>query len=232
MSSKDRPTLSIIIPALNEEGNIGATIDALKKSGITCRYDIIVVDGGSSDATLEEASQRGAAIIKSEPGRGIQLAAGGRKAKGVWLLFLHADTQLAAGWFEEAAVFMGAQANIRHAGVFGFALDDDSPAASVLQFIVNLRTKMLALPFGDQGLLINNVFYHDLNGYAPLKIMEDVEIIRRIGRDRLHVFKTCAVTSAGKYRRDGYLFRPLKNIFCLTLYFLKLPNPLIAKIYR
>ncbi|NQU57438.1 MAG: glycosyltransferase [Rhodospirillales bacterium] len=232
MWSKDRPTLSIIIPALNEAGNIGATIDSLKKSDIKCRYDIIVVDGGSTDSTIEEAQGRGAAIIKSGPGRGIQLANGGRQAKGAWLLFLHADTEFQAGWYDEAAPFMQDEANLRHAGVFSYLLDDDSPAANVLEAIVNLRTRMLALPYGDQGLLISRAFYRDLRGYAPLNIMEDVEIIRRIGRARLHVFKTCAITSADKYRRDGYLFRPLKNIFCLLLYFLGFPNRLIAKIYR
>lgn len=232
MLTTARPTLSIIIPTLNEGGNIGATIDALKKSGIRCRYDIVVVDGGSQDATLEEAQARGAQIITSEPGRGIQLFAGGRQAKGAWLLFLHADTVLAPGWYDEVEAFMQDDAYFRHAAVFSYRLDDDSPAANILEAIVNLRTRLLALPYGDQGLLLSRAFYHDLRGHAPVAIMEDVKIIRSIGRRRLHVFKTCAVTSADKYRRDGYLFRPLKNIFCLALYFLGLPTSLIAKIYR
>jgi rSAM/selenodomain-associated transferase 2 len=232
MLSKDRPVLSIVIPTLNEGGNIGATIDSLKKSGIRCRYDIIVVDGGSTDATTQEARARGADVVESEPGRGTQLAAGGRHAKSTWLLFLHADTGLAAGWYDEVEPFMQDDANYRHAAAFGYLLDDDGPAANVLETIVNLRTRMLALPYGDQGLLVSRAFYRDLRGYAHLPIMEDVEIIRRIGRDRLHIFKTCAVTSADKYRRDGYIFRPLKNILCLILYFLGLPPRLIAKIYR
>ena len=232
MLSKDRPVLSIVIPTLNEGGNIGATIDALKKGGIKCRYDIIVADGGSSDATIEEARARGADIIESEPGRGVQLAAGGRHAKCTWLLFLHADTELAAGWYDEVEAFMQDEGNYRHAAAFSFLLDDDSPAANVLEGIVNLRTRILALPYGDQGLLLSRAFYRDLHGYAHLDIMEDVEIIRRIGRKRLHIFKSCAVTSADKYRRDGYLFRPLKNILCLVLYFLGLSPRLIAKIYR
>lgn len=232
MSNNERPTLSVIIPALNEGGNIGATIDSLTKGGIKCRYDIVVVDGGSTDATIEQASGRGADIVNSDPGRGVQLAAGGRKAKGQWFLFLHADTALAAGWYDEVEAFMHDDAHFRHAGVFSFRLEDDSPAATVLEVIVNLRTRVLALPYGDQCLLINRDFYHDLHGYAPLAIMEDVDIIRRIGRARLHVFKTCAITSADKYRRDGYLFRPLKNIFCLTLYLIGAPPRLIARIYR
>ncbi|MBL6932480.1 MAG: TIGR04283 family arsenosugar biosynthesis glycosyltransferase [Rhodospirillales bacterium] len=232
MLSKDRPTLSIIIPTLNEGYNIGSTIDALKKDGIRCRYDIVVVDGGSEDQTVDEARLRGAQIVKSEPGRGKQLAAGGLRARGYWFLFLHADTELSSGWFEEAERFMNDDANYRHAAVFSFLLDDDTPAANVLEAIVNWRTKILALPYGDQGLLMSRSLYHDLHGYAPFAIMEDVEIIRRIGRDRLHVFKAKAITSADKYRRDGYFFRPMKNLFCLCLYFLGVPTRLISKIYR
>jgi len=232
MSIKDRPVLSIVIPALNEGSNIGTTIDALKKSTITCTYDIVVVDGGSQDATIDEARSRGAQIIKCEPGRGKQLAAGGMQAKGAWLLFLHADTELEAGWFKEAEQFITNEKELRHAAVFSYKLDDDTGATSVLEAIVNWRTRILALPYGDQGLLISHAFYRDLHGYAPIHIMEDVEIIRRIGRDRLHIFNSHAITSADKYRRDGYFFRPLKNIFCLILYFLGFQSRLIAKIYR
>ncbi len=231
-TSKDRPILSIVIPTLNEEANIGTTIDALKRAGIKYRYDIIVVDGGSEDATIEEARVRGAEIVKSEPGRGKQLVVGGMRAKGEWFLFLHADTELSHGWFDEAENFMKDDTNFRHAAVFGFLLDDDTPASHVLEKIVNWRTRLLGLPYGDQGLLISRSFYRDLHGYAPLAIMEDVEIIRRIGRDRLHIFNAQAITSADKYRHDGYLFRPLKNILCLSLYFLGMPTRIIAKIYR
>jgi rSAM/selenodomain-associated transferase 2 len=232
MLTEDRPILSIVIPTLNEGDNIGATIDTLKKGGITCRYNIIVVDGGSSDATIEEARARGAKIVESALGRGVQLATGGRYAKCTWLLFLHADTQLPPGWYDEVEAFMQDEDNYRRAAAFSFLLDDDILSADILEFIVNIRTRALALPYGDQGLLLSREFYQDLHGYAHLAIMEDIEIIRRIGRGRLHIFKSCAVTSADKYRRDGYIFRPLKNILCLGLYFLGLSPRLIAKIYR
>jgi rSAM/selenodomain-associated transferase 2 len=232
MLSKDRPVLSIVIPTLNEGDNIKATIDALKKSTITCPYDVVVVDGGSKDATIDEARQRGAQVIKCEPGRGKQLAAGGKHAKGTWLLFLHADTELETGWFQEVEQFITNNTELSHVGVFSYKLDNDTPAAGVLEAIVNWRTCTLALPYGDQGLLISNVFYRDLHGYAPIAIMEDVEIVRRIGRNRLHIFKSHAITSSYKYRRDGYISRPLKNFLCLVLYFLGFQPQLIAKIYR
>ena len=232
MLSKDRPILSIVIPALNEGKNVKATIDALKKSAITCPYDIVVVDGGSEDTTIDEARQRGAQVIKCGRGRGKQLAAGGKQAMGAWLLFLHADTELEAGWFKEVEQFITNNTEVRRAGVFSYMLDNDTPAAGVLEAIVNWRTCTLALPYGDQGLLISNVFYRYLNGYAHIAIMEDVEIVRRIGRGRLHVFKSHAITSSYKYQRDGYIFRSLKNFLCLVLYFLGFQPQLIAKIYQ
>ena len=232
MLSKDRPVLSIVIPALNEGSNIQATIDALNKSAITCPYEIIVVDGGSEDTTIDKARQCGAQVIKCERGRGKQLAAGGKQALGAWFLFLHADTELEAGWFQEVELFITNNKELRRAGVFSYKLDNDTLAAGVLEAIVNWRTCVLALPYGDQGLLISNVFYRHLNGYAPIAIMEDVEIVRRIGRGRLHVFKSHAITSSYKYQRDGYIFRSLKNFLCLVLYFLGFQPQLIAKIYQ
>jgi rSAM/selenodomain-associated transferase 2 len=231
MLSKDHPFLSIVIPTLNEGGYIKETIDALKKSAITLPYDIIVVDGGSEDATIEEARQCGVQIIKWERGRGKQLAAGGKQAMGAWLLFLHADTELEAGWFQEVEQFIINSTGLCRAGVFSYKLDNDTLAASLLEAIVNWRTRTLALPYGDQGLLISNMFYSDLCGYAPIAIMEDVEIVRRIGRSRLHILKSHAITSSYKYRRDGYILRPLRNLLCLALYFLGFQPQLIAKIY-
>jgi glycosyltransferase involved in cell wall biosynthesis len=169
--------------------------------------------------------------VRSERGRGAQLAAGAREATGDWLLFLHADTVLDPGWAAEAAAFIADPGNRGRAAVFRFALDDESAAARRLEAVVGWRCRALALPYGDQGLLISRRFYDSLGGFGPLPLYEDVDIIRRIGRSRLVLLRTRAVTSAARYRRSGYWLRPARNLFCLVLYGLGVPPRLIARIY-
>ncbi len=220
--------LSVIIPALNAEESITATLAAINGT----ETEIIVADGGSDDGTVPTAERAGARLIKSAPGRGGQLAAGAAAANGDWFLFLHADTVLDAGWEEAVDNFMAAPENRQLAGFFRFRLDDAAPAARMLERIVAWRTRVLGLPYGDQGLLISRDFYFRLGGFSNLVLMEDVEIARRIGKKRLRPLAAAAVTSAGRYRREGYVRRPLKNLFCLGLYFAGLPPRLIERIYR
>jgi hypothetical protein len=90
---------------------------------------------------------------------------------------------------------------------------------------------LLALPYGDQGLLIHRQLYAEIGGYREIVLMEDVDIIRRLGRSRLIRFDVDAVTDAGRYLRAGYGRRMLRNGLCLLLYFLGLPPHLIKRLY-
>ena len=223
--------LSIVIPTLNAAETLPNTLAALARAAAALRQ-IVVVDGGSTDDTCKVATAAGADVLTVPPGRGAQLAAGARAASGDWLLFLHADTVLADGWAEAVTAFMGDPDNDRRAAAFRFALDDDTPAARRLERMVGWRNRRLALPYGDQGLLISRAFYDALGGYAPIPLMEDVDIIRRIGRRRLVVFDVPAVTSALRYRRGGYVVRPLRNLLCLALFVFGVPPRWIVRIYR
>ena len=222
--------LSVIIPTLDAAASLPATLAALAQSRGLVR-EIIVCDGGSRDATAALAAAAGARVVSAPRGRGVQLAAGAAAAGGDWLLFLHADTRPEPGWAAEVERFIGGAGNHERAAYFAYRLDDAASGARRLERIVAWRSRTLGLPYGDQGLLISRAFYRALGGFPPLVLMEDVAFVRRIGRRRLLALTSGAVTSAARYRRDGYLWRPLRNLGCLALYFLGLPPRLIARLY-
>ncbi len=230
--------LSIIIPALNAAGSLAATLAALSAEigtggvpgGVPGGVEVIVVDGGSGDGTAGIERHAGASIVTAARGRGVQLAAGAEAAAGQWLLFLHADTRLAPGWAQAVHRFM-AGPNRNRAAVFRFALDDDGPAARRMEMLVRWRCRLLALPYGDQGLLIARRLFDAIGGFRPLPLYEDVDIVRRIGRARLTMLEHRAVTSAVRYRRSGYVLRPARNLFCLTLYYLGVPPTVLQRLY-
>ncbi len=222
--------LSVIIPTLDAAATIGAALDALTGEATALR-EIIIADGGSRDATMNIAAGRGANFVAAPPGRGRQLAHGAAAATGRWYLFLHADTVLERGWSEEVGRFINHPDNVERAACFRFALDDDARAARRLEAAVAWRSRVLGLPYGDQGLLISAALYDSLGGYKPLALMEDVDMVRRIGRRRLTLLDVDARTSAARFQQSGYMRRSLRNLSCLALYFLCVPVPLIARIY-
>lgn len=222
-------TLSVVIPTLNAAASLPATLAALGEWG--GGLDVVAVDGGSTDGTADVATAGGARVVAAPRGRGPQLAAGATAAGGDWLLFLHADTRLSDGWGAAARRHMRDPANRWRAAYFRFALDSDDPRARRLERAVAWRCRVLALPYGDQGLLISRDLYRAVGGYRPLPLMEDVDLVARLGRARLAGLEAAALTSAAKWRRDGWTRRSLRNLFCLSLWRLGVPPRLIARIY-
>ena len=221
--------VSAIIPTLNAADTLPRLMGQLRAAALV--EQIIVVDGVSSDATAAIARAASARLIAAPRGRGIQLAAGADEASGDWLLFLHADCRLAPGWETALADFTAAPEAHSRAGYFDFALDDTAPAARQLERIVAWRCRVLALPYGDQGLLIARGLYRAVGGFAPLPLMEDVDLVRRLGRRRLARIGAQCISSARRYRREGYWRRPLRNVFCLSLYFAGVPLDRIVRLY-
>lgn len=224
--------VSIIIPTLDAAEALHSSLPPLAEfAALDLIREVIVADGGSADETPAIAEAAGARFVQAEKGRGMQLAAGADAARGDWLLFLHADTVLQPGWDRAVRDFIGEDDNLRRAGYFRFALDDGRLGARRIQWLANLRARVLGLPYGDQGLLISRGFYRQLGGFRPLALMEDVDLARRIGRGRLRMLAAVAVTSAERYRRDGFWLRPMHNQFCLFLWFIGVPLKRIMRIY-
>lgn len=227
--------ISVVIPTLNAEAGLAAAMTALVPATVEGLVkEVVVVDGGSDDRTLKIADQAGATIVACEKGRGRQLAAGADAARQPWLLFLHADTVLEPGWEREAAAFIERVETGRRtssAAAFRLAFDDIGLRPRLLEMAVAVRCATFRLPYGDQGLLISRGLYREAGGFRDLPLMEDVDLVRRLGRSRTTMLRATAVTSAARYRRDGYVLRPLRNLTCLSMYYLRVPPRVIAKIY-
>lgn len=228
--------ISVVIPTLNAEAGLAATLASLVPAvvdGIV--REVVVVDGGSTDRTLAVVDQAGAELVAANvPGRGRQMIDGAERARHPWLLFLHADTVLEDGWQREVETFMtriesGARPD--QAAVFSFALEDNGTRPRLLEKGVAARNVIFGLPYGDQGLLISRRLYREIGGYRPIEIMEDVDIVRRLGRRRIHRLRARAVTSAVRYTTEGYARRSLLNLTCLGCYLVGVQPTRIRRLY-
>lgn len=223
--------VSVVIPTLEAAGRIGPCLGALGEAvmdGVI--HEVVIADGGSSDGIAAIAEAVGARVVGAPPGRGPQLAAGAGAARGHWLLFLHADTVLSPGW--GAAVLAHIQTRPGHAGHFTLRFDRSGLMAGIVAGWANLRSALFALPYGDQGLLVSRALYDKAGGYPPIPLMEDVALVRRIGRRRLARLRAGAVTSAARYAADGWLRRGWRNLTTLALYFLGADPAWLARRYE
>jgi len=199
-------SLSVVIPALDEGGRIEAALLSASAPGV----EVLVVDGGSRDDTVARARRRGARVLESPPGRARQLDAGARAARGDVLLFLHADTQLPAGY--DAAVQEALRDPAVSGGAFRFRFDRRSLALRFVEWGARLRVALFRLPYGDQALFLRRRVLEALGGVPQVPIMEDLDLVRAMRRaGRLVLLPLPAVTSARRYEARGVLRTMLRN---------------------
>ena len=225
-------SLAVVVPTLNAAATLGGTLESLTAAAPgDGPARLVVADGGSADGTTDIARSAGAHVVASPRGRGAQLAAGAAAVREDWILFLHADTRLESGWRAAVGTFIADPDNRRRAGHFRLRFDSPHPSARRIERLASWRARRLGLPYGDQGLLVARAFYEHLGGYRPLPLMEDVDLVTRIGRRRLRELSAEAVTSAARYERDGWWVRPARNLACLSLYAAGVPPHLIQRLY-
>jgi rSAM/selenodomain-associated transferase 2 len=219
--------LTVVIPALDEADWITGAIESASAAG----SEIIVVDGGSRDATPARAAASGARVVQSAPGRARQLAAGARLARGDTILFLHADTRLPAGW--DASV-RAALADARVVGgAFRLHFEPSSPALRFIEWGTRLRVALFRLPYGDQALFVRRSVLEELGGVPQVPIMEDLDLVRSLKRrGRLACLRPAVTTSARRYRAGGALRTMLRNWLAASGWWLGLPRERIAAWYR
>ena len=222
-----RAPISVVIPTLDAEKTLGACLAALME-GVEAGLirELIVSDGGSADATGATAQAWGAEVLSGAPSRGGQLRRGCAAARGDWLLVLHADTVLSPGWSRAVQRHLAGD----RAGWFRLAFDAGGLPARTVAGWANLRSR-LGLPYGDQGLLVPRALYDRVGGYPDQPLMEDVAMARAL-RARLAPLDAVAVTSAEKYRRQGWLRRGARNLWTLARYAAGVPAERLARRYR
>ncbi|MBV7410355.1 glycosyltransferase [Maritimibacter sp. DP1N21-5] len=174
-----RAALSIVIPTLDAEATLPAVLIALMEgveAGIV--RELVVSDGGSSDATQHIAQEVGARLLAGEAGRGGQLRRGVAASSGDWLLVLHADSVPGPGWVEavERGMARGGP------GYFPLRFRARGFGPRLTAAWANLRAKRLGLPFGDQGLLVSRADYDRTGGYPDQPLMEDMALVRALPR--------------------------------------------------
>jgi rSAM/selenodomain-associated transferase 2 len=218
------PSISVVIPALDEEAVLPAAIRSVSEAA-----EVLVVDGGSRDATPAVAAAEGARVISSAPGRGLQLDLGARAARGDWLVFLHADTRLEPGW----AAALAALGPDVAGGAFRLAIDSDRGRYRAVEAVVRARVRWLRLPYGDQAIFARRDDYARAGGFPHLPLMEDVAFVRRLRAVGGLAFPSVrAWTSARRWEEHGLVGATVRNWLLVALYAAGQPPERLARLYR
>ena len=201
--------ISIIIPTINEANNLPLLLSDL--SIIQGEGEILIVDCGSKDKTIDIAKIYGARVYKSkERNRGLQLKMGAKNSKGDWLIFLHADTRLTHDWFIKIKSILKGNKNFIY--YFKFKINDKKIIYRVLEIFVNLRSLFFKQPYGDQGLIIHSSIYLKNNGFREIPLMEDVDFLRRLNNKKdLRQLNIPIFTSSRKWGKTNIFLQALRN---------------------
>lgn len=219
--------LSFIIPVLNEAEQLESLITQVKNL-LSEHVEVIVVDGGSHDGTLEAIKETGCQLISSPGGRAKQMNAGAQIAKGEVLAFLHADTCLPEKAIESIA------ASIQKApwGRFNVSLSGKSYLFRVIETMMNIRSCLTGVATGDQCIFVNKFLYEKLGGYSDIPLMEDIAISKRLKLTSMPVcIKDKVITSSRRWESKG-IFRTIVLMWFLRLaYFMGVSPHTLHQIY-
>ncbi|MBW7991272.1 MAG: glycosyltransferase [Planctomycetes bacterium] len=222
---------SIIIPVLNEAGQINSLIEQLRKQNHESSYEIIVVDGDPQGSTVGTIQDKDVTAITIDKGRGRQMNAGAAAARGEILIFLHADTTLpdnAIGKINQAL-----QDRDYIGGAFDLKIDSNRLFLKYISVRASLRSRWNRIPYGDQAIFIRKKYFDQIGGFKEIPLMEDVDLMRRIKKDRKKIFilPDKVTTSARRWESDGVLYTTMRNQILVRLFYLGINPHKLAKYY-
>ena len=214
--------ISVVMPTLNAEDHLVRTLTSLVPGVVEGLIrEVIIVDGGSDDSTLEIAESTGCKIIRTDAARGLQLWQGCRAAKGDWLMIMHSDSQLSDNWMDQVADHVRKYPT--HAGYFHLKFDDPSWLVSLWAEMLAARARWLALPSGDHGMLLSRALYDCAGGYKDQAAFEDVALVMALGRARIRPMTTSLTTNARRFRAKGWAVGLLTKGARFMMYLLGVP---------
>ncbi len=225
--SSPSPSISVIIPTVNEMGNLKQCITAVRRASNT---EIIVVDGKSTDKTREIALALGVRVIGTDRSRGLQMNLGAEKASSEILLFLHADTLVPTGFSQEIRNILKRAPGA--VGAFGLSIEAPGIPYRIIEFFVGLRSRYLKMVYGDQAIFTKRETFRALGGFPDQPFMEDLEFIRQ-ARRRLPIIvsKLKVRTSARRWQRLGPLKTTLLNQLLIMAYLAGVSPENLSRIY-
>ncbi|MDH5297618.1 MAG: TIGR04283 family arsenosugar biosynthesis glycosyltransferase [Desulfobulbaceae bacterium] len=221
--------ISVIIPTLDEEARLAATLGAVVgQPGV----EVLVVDGGSQDATVAKARAAGVRVLSCGAGRGRQMNAGATVATGDILLFLHGDTVPPPGFADLIRETLARPGTV--AGAFRLAFAEPTASLRLVAWGANLRSRWLRLPYGDQGLFVGRGTFAAAGGFPEQPILEDVALVRRLRRRGRVALAGggAAVTSPVRWQRRGVWGNTVRNQLILLCFFLGFSLERLAGWYR
>ena len=222
------PVISVIIPTLNEPE---AARRAVLSAGPFAGTEVIVVQGAVAGARPIEGLPAGVVVTASPPGRARQMNDGARLARGEILLFLHADTQLPAGY--DAMVRQALDQPSAIAGAFSLRIDGRGMMLRLIERAVAFRSRVAGFPYGDQALFLRKAVFDELGGFPTLPIMEDFEFVRTLRRrGRIHTLAEPVLTSAARWDRLGAIRTTLLNQAFIAAHLCGVSSDSIARWYH
>ncbi|MEW6682875.1 MAG: TIGR04283 family arsenosugar biosynthesis glycosyltransferase [Nitrospirota bacterium] len=227
------PRISVILPVRNEETVLASCLRSVRASPSPCPVEIIVVDGQSSDRSLDVAARFGARSLSAPTaGRSRQMHWGALHAAGEILVFLHADTVLPPHWVTRVhRTFLQSPAPPAAAS-FSLAFDSRRLDYRALSALANIRSRMTGLPHGDQALIVSRKMYFEAGGFPDVPLMEEYLFIPKLKRlGPIAQFPERVVTSSRRYDRGGAIRTTLKKVALIVLFYVGVPPARLARWY-